>query len=144
MPSEQLPQNPIEKSKKEDELTTEEIKILNAFREEIIDLKNEAKINQITGSTELPGVKPENLTIKDAEMWNKYKSNTIVLVDVGLESEYNKKIELEKKNENIKLKKRKLIYNSRHSFIAFLRQKLTFPQLKKQQEDYNNSQERKK
>ena len=56
-------------------------------------------------------------------MWNRCESNSIALADVGLESEYNK---------NIKLEKNKSIYNSRHSFIAFLRQRLTFPQLKNQ------------
>jgi uncharacterized protein YkvS len=133
MPSEQLPKNLIEQSKEKDELTAEEIKILNTFREEITNLKKEAKIKQITGSTELPKVNLDYLTLKDFDMWNRCKFNSIALDDVGLESEYNKEIELEKKNENIELKKRELIYNSRHSFIAFLRQRLTFSQLKEQQ-----------
>ena len=116
MSSEQLPQkNTLEPRKEE--------KILNDFRKEIADLKEKAKKEKITGSTELPGINPDYLTIQDAEIWNRYESNSIALIDVGLESEYNK---------NIKLEKNKSIYNSRHNFIAFLRQRLTFSQLKNQ------------
>ncbi|MEK7059999.1 MAG: hypothetical protein AAB970_00045 [Patescibacteria group bacterium] len=116
MPSDKFPKNSIEKPKK---VGPE----LEAFQKEIADLKEKAKKEKITGSTELPGINSDYLTKKDAEMWNRCESNSIALADVGLESEYNK---------NIKLEKNKSIYNSRHSFIAFLRQRLTFPQLKNQ------------
>ena len=122
MPSEQLPKKNTLKPK-EDEPISEEQKILNSFRKEIVDLKEKAKKEKITGSTELPKIDPNYLTKKDAEMWNKCESNSIALTDVGLESKYNKNIELEKN---------RLIHNSRHNFIAFLRQRLTFPQLKNQ------------
>ena len=133
MPSEKFSKNSIEKSKNKESTAD-----MAAFCKEITDLKEEAKISKITGSSELPYIDPNRLTIKDAKMWKRCNSNSIALADVGLQSEYNREIELERKNEEKKLEERELIYNSRHSFIAFLRQRVTFPQLKKQQEDYEN------
>lgn len=122
-PKEQIPKI-AEKSKEEPFINMAE------FRAEIAILKSKVGKEEIAGSTELANINPSDLTLEDARMWRKHKSNLMTQEDVAENSLYDL---------DVKKDKKKYYYDSRENLLAFFRQVLTSSQLRKQQIEHENS-----